>query len=88
LLYCLKPSSIPLGNDQPGVAARIRYHQLGVSFPSKQLSVERLRQALITVLNHEIYGNNARKFAQEIVDKPGLALAVNTIEQLIPNQQK
>jgi MGT family glycosyltransferase len=80
--------AIPLGNDQPGVAARIRYHQLGVCFPRRQLSVERLRQALIAVLNHEIYSNNARKFAQEIAGKPGLVLAVNMIEQLIPNQQE
>jgi UDP:flavonoid glycosyltransferase YjiC (YdhE family) len=80
--------AIPLGNDQPGVAARIRYHQLGVSFPSKQLSIERLPQALTDVLNHEIYSNNVQKFAHEIRSEPGLALAANAIEQLMTNQQK
>lgn len=80
--------AIPLGNDQPGVAARIRYHQLGISFTSKQLSVECLRHALTTVLTHEIYTNNVQKFAQEIVDKPGLTLAVNAIEQLMTNHPK
>ena len=75
--------AIPIGNDQPGVAARIRYHQLGVSFPSKQLSVERLHQALTDVLNHEIYSNNVQKFAHQIRNEPGLALAANAIEQLV-----
>ncbi len=79
--------AIPLGNDQPGVAARIRYYKLGISFSSKQLNVERLHYALTTVLNHEIYTNNVRKFAQKIADKPGLTLAVNAIEQLMTNHQ-
>jgi MGT family glycosyltransferase len=80
--------AIPLGNDQPGVAARIRYYQLGISLPIKQLSLERLHHALAAVWNHEIYTDNARNFAQEIANKPGLTLAVTAIEKLITNHQR
>ncbi|MBD2099987.1 glycosyltransferase [Leptolyngbya sp. FACHB-261] len=80
--------AIPPGNDQPGVAARIRYHQLGITLPSKQLSVERLHRALTAVWNREIYTDNVQKFAHEIASKPGLTLAVTAIEKLITNHQR
>lgn len=75
--------ALPIGNNQPGVAARIRYHQVGLSVPIKQLSLERLQTALKTVLDTPVYTDNALHFAKLIQEKPGLVLACEAIEQLI-----
>jgi UDP:flavonoid glycosyltransferase YjiC (YdhE family) len=62
---------------------QIRYHRLGISLSRKQLTVDRLHQALADGLNREIYTNTVRRFAQELANKPGLTLAVTAIEKLI-----
>ncbi len=75
--------AIPIGNDQPGVAARIRYHQVGISVPFKRLSVDQLHKALKQVLHTSVYTDNAKHFAKLIQQKPGLILAAEAIERVV-----
>jgi MGT family glycosyltransferase len=66
---------IPLGNDQPGVAARVRAHGAGVVVPSRRVNAKRLRSAVRSVLEDESYRSAARKIqaAMSGIDGPGLA---------------
>ena len=53
---------IPLGNDQPGVASRVKTHGAGVVIPPRRASVARLRSAVRTVLENDSYRLAARNF--------------------------
>jgi len=75
--------AIPIGNDQPGVAPRIRYHQLGGSVGIKKLNLDGLYTTLKTVLDTPIYADNAQAFAKLIKEKPGLILASESISLLV-----
>jgi UDP:flavonoid glycosyltransferase YjiC (YdhE family) len=79
--------AIPIGSDQPGVAARIRFHKVGVSIPMSKLSCERLLDALKEVLKNKVYTHNAHIFAKLIESKPGLIQAAEAIEQVLTNDR-
>jgi UDP:flavonoid glycosyltransferase YjiC (YdhE family) len=72
--------AIPLGNDQPGVAARIAYHQAGIVIPLRKLRVNRLRGAIDAVLRQEIYRSRARRLQAAIQEANGLEMATDVIE--------
>jgi MGT family glycosyltransferase len=72
--------AIPLGNDQPGVAARIEHHQAGIVVPLRKLTVKRLRGAIDAVLRNEIYCNAAKRLQTEICKVDGLEVAADIIE--------
>ncbi|AFY55452.1 glycosyltransferase, MGT family [Rivularia sp. PCC 7116] len=74
--------AVPIGGDQPGVAARIRYHQVGVSIPIKQLNEAKLSQAISRVFKNPIYTNKAKELAKKINSTPGVVLAADAIEEL------
>jgi MGT family glycosyltransferase len=72
--------AIPLGNDQPGVAARIEHHQAGMVVPLRKLTVKRLRGAIDAVLRNEIYCSAAKRLQTEICKVDGLEMATDIIE--------
>ena len=72
--------AIPVGNDQPGVAARIEHHQAGIVVPLRKLTVKRLRGAIDAVLRNEIYCSAARRLQTEICKVDGLEIATDIIE--------
>ncbi len=72
--------AIPMGNDQPGVAARIAHAGAGVVIPQKKLSRERLQRAVDTVLRDEQYRVNAQRVQTAIRDANGLEKAADVIE--------
>lgn len=75
--------AIPMGNDQPGVAARIEYGQAGIVLPLRRLSDERLRGAIDTVLREERYRSAARRLQAAIRDANGLERAADVIERAL-----
>jgi zeaxanthin glucosyltransferase len=75
--------AIPITNDQPGVAARIRAAGVGRVVPLQELSVERLREAVNAVLGGEGYGVAARKLQKAIHRKDGLNEAAHLIERVL-----
>ena len=72
--------ALPLGNDQPGVAARIAARGAGVVIPQKKLSAKKLRAAVLAVLTDERYRQAAGTLKKAIAEADGLNRAANVIE--------
>ncbi|HEY3707448.1 MAG TPA: glycosyltransferase [Terracidiphilus sp.] len=71
---------IPLGNDQPGVAARVASRHAGVVVPRSKLGARRLRSALCEVLGDSIYRDSAARISEAIRSVDGLKMAADIIE--------
>jgi UDP:flavonoid glycosyltransferase YjiC (YdhE family) len=78
--------AIPLGNDQPGVAARVRARGAGIIITPSRLNPTRLRAALQSVLRQESYRATATaiKDAMQAID--GKARAAQIIEDTVKIQ--
>lgn len=74
--------AIPVGFDQPGVAARIEYHGVGKSLPVETLTVDNLSQAVRTALKDPGYRGRARYFQDVIAKTRGLDRAADIIEEV------
>ena len=73
--------ALPLGNDQPGVAARIRARRAGLVIPRSRLNVQRLRTAVYATLTDDRYRTAARTIQSAIRGIDALGQAANIIEQ-------
>jgi len=73
--------AIPIGFDQPGVAARVAYHGVGEFIEPESLSAERLSELIQMVLNNPAYRDRARLFQKVITQARGLDIAADVIEQ-------
>jgi zeaxanthin glucosyltransferase len=74
---------IPIGNDQPGVAARVAARGAGVVVPRQKLNVKRLHAAVRKVLENDSYLNAAQKLGQSILQTNGLELAADIVEDAL-----
>jgi MGT family glycosyltransferase len=74
---------IPLGNDQPGVAARVAAHGAGVVLPPRKANAERLRSAVQAVLENDSYRLAARKIQSAIAEIDGLDCAADIVEDVL-----
>jgi len=75
--------AIPLGNDQPGVAARLKARGAGVVVPRGRLSVARLRAAVRLVMQDRSYRDAARALQAVIRQVNGPELAADVIEEVL-----
>jgi zeaxanthin glucosyltransferase len=75
--------ALPLGNDQPGVAARVAARGAGVVIPQKKLTAAKLRAAVQTVLTRPSYRHAAETLKQAITQADGLNRAADIIEQAL-----
>jgi zeaxanthin glucosyltransferase len=73
--------AIPIGYDQPGIAARIAYHGVGEFLDVEDLTVKRLSALIQQVRRHQSYYDKARYFKKVIAQTRGLDLAAELIEQ-------
>jgi zeaxanthin glucosyltransferase len=74
---------IPLGNDQPGVAARVAARGACVVVPRRKLNAKRLRSAVRAVLKDEQYRCAARETQAAILRVDGLQRAADIIEHAL-----
>ncbi|MDR3741246.1 MAG: glycosyltransferase [Terracidiphilus sp.] len=74
---------IPIGNDQPGVAARVAARGAGIVVPRQKLNVKRLQAAVGAVLAEDSYRNAARRLQAFIQQTNGLELAANIVEDAL-----
>jgi zeaxanthin glucosyltransferase len=74
---------IPIGNDQPGVAARVVARGAGVLVPRLKLSTKRLHRAVCTVLEKDSYRTAARQLQAAIQQIDGLGLAADIVEDAL-----
>jgi zeaxanthin glucosyltransferase len=73
--------AIPVGADQPGVAARIADKKTGVVTSLDKLTAEHLSTLLNEVLNNSTYRGNARKLQNAIAQANGRSVAADLIEE-------
>lgn len=73
--------AIPLGNDQPGVAARLHARKAGLVVPRSGLSVSRLRTAIRAALTDPRYRVAAQSIQAAIHSTDALDLAADVVEQ-------
>ena len=74
--------AIPLANDQPGVAARLRARGACVVVSRHRLRAARLRRAITLVLEDPRYREAARELQQSIQPLHGADCAADLIEQV------
>jgi MGT family glycosyltransferase len=74
---------IPLGNDQPGVAARVKAHGAGVVVHPRRANAKRLRSAVRAVLENDSYRLAARKIQSAIAEIDGLDRAADIVEDVL-----
>lgn len=74
--------ALPLGNDQPGVAARVAARGAGVVVSRRKWGLKRrLRSAIRAVLDDPRYRQAARSIQAEMQRVDGLALAADIVEK-------
>ena len=71
---------LPVAYDQPGVGARIEWSGLGRSIPVGRLTVDRLRDAVRSVLGDPAYRARAGRLRSSIEAADGLSWAADLIE--------
>lgn len=75
--------AVPLGNDQPGVAARLKARGACMVVPRYRLSSPRLRAAVAAVLHDAKYREAARILHGAICQFSGAERAADLIEQVL-----
>ncbi len=71
---------LPVAYDQPGVGARVEWSGVGRSIPIGGLTVDRLRDAVRTVLGNPAYRERASQLRTSIEAADGLNRAADLIE--------
>jgi zeaxanthin glucosyltransferase len=71
---------LPVAYDQPGVGTRVAWSGVGQSIPVGRLTVDRLRQAVRTVLGNPAYRERASQVRKSIEAADGLNRAAELIE--------
>jgi zeaxanthin glucosyltransferase len=79
--------AIPIGFDQPGIAARIAYHRVGELVEVENLTVEHLSELIRKVRKNPSYGLRARYMQKMIARTRGLDVAADAIEQAFQKNQ-
>ncbi len=75
--------AVPLGNDQPGVAARIKAREAGVVVPRRSLNPARLRKAVTAVLQDARFREAAQALQRNIRQLDGPGRAADLIEHFL-----
>jgi len=78
--------AVPLGNDQPGVAARLKARGAGVVVSRLRLNTSRLRKAVTLVLQDGRYREAAQNLQRAIRQIDGPGLAADLIEQALKSR--
>jgi UDP:flavonoid glycosyltransferase YjiC (YdhE family) len=79
--------AIPVGNDQPGIAARLQWLDAGEVLPLGQLSAHRLRPLVSQVLARESYRAAAARLRDDIAKSDGIRRAAGIIEQVLSTKR-
>jgi MGT family glycosyltransferase len=73
--------AIPVGTDQPGVAARIRYTRTGISIPFESVTPARIVNAWQELIEDKAYYQSAAAMQNAIRQADGLQHAAGLLEQ-------
>jgi MGT family glycosyltransferase len=79
---------LPVAYDQPGVGTRVEWSRVGRSIPVLQVTVDRLREAISTVLGDAAYRERAERLRSSIEAADGLNRAAELIEEALGMDRK
>ena len=71
---------LPIAFDQPGVSARVLYHDVGLRLSPDYVTVAKMKKAIRTLLADKGYVDRAGKVGRSIVAAGGLQKALDIIE--------
>lgn len=77
---------LPIANDQPGVAARVRHAGVGELLEPATLTVEGLREVVTRILIKPTYRQKAHEYQKAFVGTNGLCSAAKVIETALTTQ--
>lgn len=80
--------ALPITNEQPGIAARLKHVGAAEWLPIRNLKPARLRATILQVFNDPTYRARARACAAEIARESGLAKAAAIVEQAVITRQR
>ncbi|BAZ11185.1 glycosyl transferase family protein [Calothrix sp. NIES-4071] len=83
LSYGVPMVAIPVTDDQPGVAARIKWTGTGELITLSNLSVTKLKESIQRVLTQNEYKQNAVKLQKAISCTGGVSRAADIIERVV-----
>ncbi|MGH7128949.1 MAG: glycosyltransferase, partial [Planctomycetaceae bacterium] len=83
LMYGVPLIAVPITNDQPGVAARVKWTGTGDVVPLRTLSARSLRRAMARVLHDESYRRRAAEMQAAIARSGGVCRAAEIVEQAV-----
>jgi zeaxanthin glucosyltransferase len=87
LTYGVPMVTIPITNDQPGVASRVAWIGAGEIVPLNKLTAAKLATALKLVLTNESYRQNAIRLKHSIAQSGGVSRAADIIELAISTRK-
>lgn len=73
---------LPMAFDQPGVAARVVHHGIGLALPPRKANRQRIEAALLRLMAEPGFGRNAARIGRGIEAAGGAAEAARLAEQL------
>jgi MGT family glycosyltransferase len=79
--------AIPKSFDQPAIASRLEWLEAAEVLPLKELSPQRIRTALLKILNDDSYRRTARELREKILAARGLERAADLIEDALQRYQ-
>nr|WP_194304031.1 glycosyltransferase [Chthonobacter albigriseus] len=71
--------AIPIAFDQPGAAARIVHHGVGLRLSKRRLKVDAVADALTRLIDEPTFRDQARSFAPEVAAAGGAARAAEIV---------
>lgn len=84
----LKPMvAIPIGNDQPGVAARLKARGVAVVIPRRSLTASRVEKAVHSVMTDDRYRQAVLELRSAIGQIDGAAMAAQILEEKLALQR-
>jgi MGT family glycosyltransferase len=79
---------VPMGFDQPGNAARVSWHGLGLHLAASRLTTGRLAAALTELLQNPTYRSRVRAMAQQTAHYDIEKAALRAVERLLNRNNK
>ncbi|MBL9174837.1 MAG: glycosyltransferase [Verrucomicrobiales bacterium] len=80
--------ALPIANEQPGIASRIRHAGAGEFLSIRSLDSEQLRRAVETVSGNPSYRERARACADQIRRDHGLSRAAERVEEALTTRRR
>lgn len=75
--------AVPITYEQPAIASRIRWTGVGEVVPLASLNTQRLREAVLRVINNSSYSSKAQALQTSIEQSGGVQAAAGVIENVM-----